>query len=720
VEWLRTSWRWLREWFAVLAIVRFSILIPAVLIATLLLADQMADALIAASEHPLGASTWAFLSATFFAALVVWYTGRTMLRFCFDGNPASDAGVHPTLKRHLPRLLALCVPAPVLIKVLTLRGAVADARGVYQLAGALALVLLLTALYVYGRRKLAQLPHLSALADSEAQEARNLDRLSRLQPRTRRLLWALLAANVGALLLAIYGPLYLIGAPALLLLALGLIAVTGSWLVYLANHRRIPILTLLLLWVVLVSPFNENHEVRQTANAHSHGFLSRAQPIAPGTLEASPLPEGALGAYFLTWFDELASREGGTGALPVVIVAADGGGIRAAYWTAIVLGELQDRSAAQSVPFSRHVFAISGVSGGSLGAAIFAAIAAQRLLLPPAAPARSWVQEADDVLGRDFLSPTLANALFPDLLQRFLPAPVFDDRAIALEQSWERAWAAAHVQGRAGFSAPFHSLWAVSPHSVPLLFLNGTTVESGQRAIIDPLATAAHADDPFSSTLRAGQVLGTQLPLSTAVLLSARFTYVSPAGLMGTSGPDARARQRIVDGGYFDNSGGVTAQEILRAISLAHAERTRTAPATRPMRLILLHIRNSPPNPRRARFGLSALPEGYVWLSETLSPVHALLNTGPARAAQIMSYLNGSQPAGELTFYDVKLYRDRTDLPLGWALSCAVQQEMERQLTDCGADDCAARTIPRILSDLYGASAPHPPQTGGSTPICLQ
>jgi hypothetical protein len=189
---------------------------------------------------------------------------------------------------------------------------------------------------------------------------------------------------------------------------------------------------------------------------------------------------------------------------------------------------------------------------------------------------------------------------------------------------------------------------------------------------------------------------------------------------LGTGGPDARARQRIVDGAYFDNSGGVTAQEILRAISLAHGERARAAPATRPLRLILLHIRNSPPNPRPARFGLSALPEGHVWLSETLSPVHALLNTGPARAAQIMSYLKGSQAAGELTFYEVKLYRDRTDLPLGWALSCAVQQEMERQLTECGADDCASRTIPRILSDLYGASAPHPSQSHRSTPVCLQ
>jgi hypothetical protein len=51
--------------------------------------------------------------------------------------------------------------------------------------------------------------------------------------------------------------------------------------------------------------------------------------------------------------------------LPIVIVAAAGGGLRAAYWTATLLGELHDRS---NGDFSKSLFAISGVSGGALGA----------------------------------------------------------------------------------------------------------------------------------------------------------------------------------------------------------------------------------------------------------------------------------------------------------------------------------------------------------------
>jgi hypothetical protein len=60
------------------------------------------------------------------------------------------------------------------------------------------------------------------------------------------------------------------------------------------------------------------------------------------------------------------------------------------------------------------------------------------------------------------------------------------------------------------------------------------------------------------------------LPLSTASLLSARFTYVSPAALIDTHRCHAPAWIRLVDGGYFDNSGAVTAQEIARTLIGAH------------------------------------------------------------------------------------------------------------------------------------------------------
>src|SRR5262249_56752622 len=54
----------------------------------------------------------------------------------------------------------------------------------------------------------------------------------------------------------------------------------------------------------------------------------------------------------------------------------------------------------------------------------------------------------------------------------------------------------------------------------------------------------------------------TDVPLSTAAHLSARFTYVSPAARFVADNTHA------VDGGYFENSGATTGVDILRKISL--------------------------------------------------------------------------------------------------------------------------------------------------------
>ena len=116
---------------------------------------------------------------------------------------------------------------------------------------------------------------------------------------------------------------------------------------------------------------------------------------------------------------------------PLFIVATEGGGIRAAYWTATVLGELQDKNPT----FASHVFAISGVSGGSLGALVFDALLAEP-------NPEKFKGKARDILGQDFLSPALASMLYPDFVQRFLPFPVpHFDRARALEMGWEKAGA---------------------------------------------------------------------------------------------------------------------------------------------------------------------------------------------------------------------------------------------------------------------------------------
>ena len=55
--------------------------------------------------------------------------------------------------------------------------------------------------------------------------------------------------------------------------------------------------------------------------------------------------------------------------MPMLVIATAGGGIRAAFWTATVLEQLEaDLQKKNDAPLQNLIFAISGVSGGSVGA----------------------------------------------------------------------------------------------------------------------------------------------------------------------------------------------------------------------------------------------------------------------------------------------------------------------------------------------------------------
>jgi len=142
----------------------------------------------------------------------------------------------------------------------------------------------------------------------------------------------------------------------------GLIFTCAILLVYIlsafASHYRargVPITLIVLAFAVTIAYFglNDNHQV-------SAKILTSPAPI----LEPS----------FLEWAQHRGDREQFASErkpYPIYIVAAEGGGLYAAYHVATALSRLQD-----ACPnFAQHVFGISSVSGGSLGAAVFAAAA---------------------------------------------------------------------------------------------------------------------------------------------------------------------------------------------------------------------------------------------------------------------------------------------------------------------------------------------------------
>ena len=85
---------------------------------------------------------------------------------------------------------------------------------------------------------------------------------------------------------------------------------------------------------------NDNHRVE--VRAHS-----------------APLP--SLEQAFTDWLGQIDGASPPGARKPVYLVAAEGGGIRAAYWTGTVLSDLADAQPS----FGSRLFAVSGISGGS-------------------------------------------------------------------------------------------------------------------------------------------------------------------------------------------------------------------------------------------------------------------------------------------------------------------------------------------------------------------
>jgi len=135
----------------------------------------------------------------------------------------------------------------------------------------------------------------------------------------------------------------------------------------------------------------------------------------------------------------------------VVFVATAGGGLRAAYWTADVLSMLN-----RDYPrLYDHLFAISGISGGNLGAVVAqVAASAQRQGKVDAGEARSAALAA---LAQDYLAPVIAAGVYTDVVASVLPDVFgFGGRGTALENAWATGL---EIKGEHPLDRPFLELW---------------------------------------------------------------------------------------------------------------------------------------------------------------------------------------------------------------------------------------------------------------------
>lgn len=415
-----------------------------------------------------------------------------------------------------------------------------------------------------------------------------------------------------------------------------------SFLFFVGYRYKIPVVGGLIAIALLSSGFNSND---------NHRF--RQRPKAEATA-------ASLSQSFDDWLSHRPDWEQFQQAgrpYPVYIISAQGGGIYAAYHAAITLARLQDLQPS----FADHIFAISGVSGGSLGAAAFSSLVHQARDLGVPAAAASLEEQAHQFLDQDFLSPLIAAWLFPDFVQRFLPFPIEAwDRARGLEYALEASWADEFGSPNP-FSGSFFDHWSPQ-QSAPALLLNTTVVETGDRLLLSPF----QIDRPNLQDLSTYRD-DLDFPLSTGTVLSARFPVATPVGWFEVPSPDGTPqRYRLADGGYFENSGVSTALDIDPVL--------RPKQQQVPIKLVYISIVD--------QYTQNLTATG---LNELLSPLRALLNSREARGRSVIQQaeysLDPNQPDNPFDngFRKLVLDKQLADLPLGWLLSEASQNTIRAQ-----------------------------------------
>ncbi|HEX2333765.1 MAG TPA: hypothetical protein VHI32_11400, partial [Burkholderiales bacterium] len=454
-----------------------------------------------------------------------------------------------------------------------------------------------------------------------------------------------------------------LGTLAILFLGLALLACFGMVWVFLPKYATLPSLAVVpFLWGIFAA---------NTPDYAPQGTrFAKAPPARP------PLTD-----HFKEWLTQVP----GGGDSPIFFVAAAGGGLRAAYWTAHMLAAADDRTCGE---FGRHVYAYSGVSGGSLGIAAY--LAQRQIWERMPGPERCQTgrrEEMRSMLRRDFLAPVAGSLLFAEMTQRFVPFNYLkDDRGATLAKAWSAAWDDVFPDVKGKFDQPFLEVFA--PGSSPAVFLNATAVETGRRVLATNVqrSRVPAAVDLFRPVRGLGALDTAGLTVREAVLNSARFTYVSPAATVsackepaedGTCPEYTKVWDRLVDGGYFENSGLATLSDVIRALDAEPAKR----------RFIVIVIDNSNESelacPQRRAADAEANEEPpaleVTALSHLTAPIEALLRVRESRGQLELRRVRAEFNCKEGRLLDWNLFGDHAERSearaaglepaLGWFLS---------------------------------------------------
>ncbi len=422
------------------------------------------------------------------------------------------------------------------------------------------------------------------------------------QRRSRRNGWILLALGIVLFVSIGLFPRYLVehvGVIELVLLAVTAIALPlGATLILLQGGgapdvlsrsgtpvlATAPVMTLIVLTAVAVGLTG--------GDARIHGLRTLdAAPVGSSPADRTTLGAAGRGAQRTRLRRPPRGRRGPR-VRPVFLLAAEGGGIRAAAWTALGADAL-DAAGGRCA----EALMSSGASGGAVGLTVASVTGGG---------GRAFAG-VERMAGPDALGVAVSGLIVRDPLRSVtgVPFPTWGepgwvDRAGLMEREWEQAVPELDTPFLGG-----------PPRVTGALVLNSTSVATHCRTLLSQVALDPSPDPrncqtptaPADSidllpTLREGCTSTVPtLRASTVALLASRFPYVTPSGVVTTcsGGSDPRTQQ-VVDGGYADNDGLGTVVDLagqwLPALR-THNEDVLSGVATGPLLVpVLLYLDN--------------------------------------------------------------------------------------------------------------------------------
>jgi len=472
-----------------------------------------------------------------------------------------------------------------------------------------------------------------------------------------------------------------IGSFPFVLLAFSVLLILGNVVAFFSVLYRFNLHLVLFCFAVIVGMFNDPHYVNLTKPKTADYQFSQRQSL----LEFSQY-----------WLNDSARRKAilasADSSYPVYFVLANGGASRSGYWVASVLSKLQDQTGGE---FSRHLFCLSGASGGSVGtASFFSLLRADSILKQQPYPADSLYQKPSrDYLSSDFLTFTLARMLGPDVFRHLMPFTHDEDRAAALTTALERAAEDSNfLYKRLGVSFSEISTRQNHPYPLPIICINTTSMQDGNPAVVSNIRI--DEESIFTNRIDVLKLLrpNEDLKLSSAVVLGASFPYVSPAGRIDSPRKNPKSSRKedavkayyFVDGGYFDNSGAGVVNEMI--IALKQYADTCTdieqKQLFKKIRLQVLHITNEP---RGYEGGFKKV---NPLVNDLAAPMKTLLGSYGSQTTvndgRLKTFMRNMY-ATDSAYTEIPLYRYQEDsikYSMNWVISDWLRREMDNRLND--------------------------------------